>query len=71
MPRTILMVSTEAGASVPLCNLFRLAFRRITKDYLIGIGLLLVVVVLWTSSSFITQVSPFFKDIHYFSTTLH
>lgn len=28
------------------------------NDYAIGIGLLLLVVVLWTSSSFLTQVCP-------------
>jgi hypothetical protein len=26
------------------------------KDYMIGIGLLLIVVILWTSSNFVTQV---------------
>lgn len=34
------------------------------RDYLLGIGLLLLVVLLWTSSNFITQVS----HIEYVST---
>lgn len=35
------------------------------KDYVIGIGLLLLVVLLWTSSSFLTQVCPAFFHIVY------
>ncbi|KAF8496660.1 hypothetical protein JB92DRAFT_2817793 [Gautieria morchelliformis] len=46
--------SVEAGVQ-PSRNIFKLFFVRTSKDYLIGISLLLVVVVLWTLSGFITQ----------------
>jgi hypothetical protein len=40
------------------------------NDYVVGIGLLLLVVLLWTSSSFVTQVCPApFHPIAIFSFT--
>ena len=33
------------------------------RDYLLGIGLLLLVVLLWTSSNFITQVSHIIRSL--------
>lgn len=50
------MVQVSSAEANPPRNIFKQFLQQTSKDYLLGIALLLVVVFLWTASGFVTQV---------------